>query len=210
VSDYVFEFVGGRLCLDFVNTLGDRVEDPPSEHLTEYAELVRWAREAGAIDQGSAKTLVREARDRPRAAHQVLLRARHVREAMYRVFTAARQQEPPAVADVDLVNRELGSALANTRINAGDDGAFELAWLEAAELDRPLWPVLRSAADLLATGELARLKACASDSCEWVFIDESRNRSRQWCQMEVCGNRAKARRHYARSKSRRAGARKTI
>lgn len=204
---YVFQFVAGRLCLDFVNTLGDRGGDP-NEHLTEYSELVRWAHEAGAIDERTARTLVREGREHPHASRRVLLRARGVREAMYRIFQAALDHQPPSAADVDLFNRELGGAMANTRVEPGRDGAFDLAWSDTVALDRPLWPVLRSAAELLSMGEMSRVKACASDSCHWVFMDESRNRSRQWCQMEVCGNRAKARRHYARVRSSGTGARK--
>lgn len=202
MTDYVFQYVAGQLCLDFLNTLGDRGGDPPSEHLDDYAELVRWTREAGAVDATTAQTLVGESRRHPRVARRVVHRARAVREAVYRIVTAVRNQRSPAVADVDLFNQELAGALANTRLRVGGDGAFELDWSVSVALDRPLWPVLRSAADLLAGGEMSRVKACASDSCEWVFMDESRNRSRQWCQMEVCGNRAKARRHYARSKSR--------
>lgn len=206
MSEYVFQFVAGQLCLDFLNTLGDRGCDPPSEHLTEYAELVRWAREAGEVDAATSRALMREGRETPQAARRVLLRAWRVREALYRIVTAAREDLLPAAADLDLANRELSGALANARVQVGEDSGFELAWSGAVALDRPLWPVLRSAADLLTTGELSRVKACASDSCEWVFMDESRNRSRQWCQMEVCGNRAKARRHYARSRSLETGA----
>lgn len=206
VSDYVFQFVAGQLCLDFLNTLGDRAGDPPSEHLDDYAELVRWSLEAGAIDARLAATLAREGRKHPQAARHVLLRARNLREAVYRIVTAVRERTPPAGADLDLFNRELGGALANSRVEVRDNGGFTLAWRDSVALDRPLWPLLRSAADLLAMGEMSRVKACASDSCEWVFMDESRNRSRQWCQMEVCGNRAKARRHYARSRERGSGA----
>lgn len=208
MSDYIFQFVAGRLCLDYLNTLGDRGADSPSEHLTDYAELIRWTLEAGAIHEDTARALLREGRGHPAASRRVLLRARRVREAMYGIFSAARKKQRPAKLDLVLLNRELGSALANARIEVGDD-AFQLGWTDAAaELDRPLWPVLRSAADLLAGGELSRIKACASHSCEWVFMDESRNRSRQWCQMEVCGNRAKARRHYARARSSKPGGRR--
>ena len=71
----------------------------------------------------------------------------------------------------------------------------------AEALERPLWPVLWAAAELLTSADRDRVRACASDPCRWLFLDLSRNRSRRWCSMEDCGNRAKARRHYARSKN---------
>ena len=121
---------------------------------------------------------------------------------MYRIFTAIRKDAAPPADDMEIFNRELGAALSNMRVESGAADSFEPAWSLEPTLDRPLWPVLRSAADLLVAGDLSRIKSCASHSCEWVFLDESRNRSRQWCQMEVCGNRAKARCHYARTKRR--------
>jgi predicted RNA-binding Zn ribbon-like protein len=63
-----------------------------------------------------------------------------------------------------------------------------------------LWPIVDAAADLLVRGEPERIKTCGSATCGWLFLDLSRNRSRRWCDMKDCGNRAKARRHYARRK----------
>lgn len=79
--------------------------------------------------------------------------------------------------------------------------SFVWGWDDAAPaLDRPLWPVARSLAELLTSDELPRVRECAADNCAWLFIDTSKNRSRRWCDMAVCGNRAKARRHYARAR----------
>jgi predicted RNA-binding Zn ribbon-like protein len=78
-------------------------------------------------------------------------------------------------------------------------GSFAWGWAsEPLRLGAPLWPVARSAADLLTSSELAALRLCASDTCAWLFLDTSRNGSRRWCSMRTCGNRAKARRHHAR------------
>ena len=56
----------------------------------------------------------------------------------------------------------------------------------------------RSALGLVASAETGRLKICPN--CAWLFIDRSRNRSRTWCDMAVCGNRAKARLHYRKTR----------
>ena len=67
-------------------------------------------------------------------------------------------------------------------------------------LDQVLWPVAQSAAELLVQGSLERIRECPGQgTCGWLFLDLSKNASRRWCDMRVCGNRAKARRHYART-----------
>ena len=65
-------------------------------------------------------------------------------------------------------------------------------------MDLFLDPIIKSAADLLVSPELKRVKQCADDFCGWLFMDKSRNNSRRWCSMKDCGNRAKAHRHYLR------------
>jgi predicted RNA-binding Zn ribbon-like protein len=78
-------------------------------------------------------------------------------------------------------------------------GRFGWSWADdPVNLEMPLWPVTRSAADLLTSSDLRSLRLCASDTCAWLFLDTSRNGSRRWCSMRTCGNRAKARRHHAR------------
>ena len=79
--------------------------------------------------------------------------------------------------------------------------AQEWAWNDSDAPTSPLWPVLRSAADLLTSDELRLLRECAAETCTWLFLDRSRNHSRRWCAMQVCGHRAKARRHYRRKRA---------
>ena len=69
-------------------------------------------------------------------------------------------------------------------------------------LDGLLWPVLRAAADLLVTEARGKIRVCGGPRCGWVFVDRSRNGLRRWCQTDVCGAQAKARRYYARKKGR--------
>jgi predicted RNA-binding Zn ribbon-like protein len=131
----------------------------------------------------------------------VLSRAIALREALYRIFTTMVGGEAPPTSDLLLLNGELAAALAHRCLISSEAG-FDLAWSsDGDELSEPLWPVALSAAELLTSGSVARVKSCASHDCAWVFMDESRNRSRQWCEMETCGNRAKARRHYARGRA---------
>ena len=103
-------------------------------------------------------------------------------------------------ADLGLLNQALTAALQHSRLVRAKSG---LTWgWEPNEqaLDCMLWPIVRSAADLLTSRELDNVRQCGSLPCGWLFLDRTKNLSRHWCQMKACGNRAKSRRHYARRK----------
>lgn len=204
VSD--FSYVGGNLALDFANTLGDRGSDHPLERLREFGDLVWWSYGADLIGGRTARGLLAAARKHPGQAAAVLDRARELREALHRSFTATAGGGVPRQPDLDVLNRELGRALPRLEVRPGG-GCCTLEFASGDEaLDRLLWSVARAAVDLLTSPRVERVKQCHSSSCDWLFLDESRNRSRRWCDMRECGNRAKARRHYARGKRRRSQA----
>ncbi|MBI1744137.1 ABATE domain-containing protein [Candidatus Acetothermia bacterium] len=200
VSDYEFLMRGGWLCLDFANTAGSHASDHPSEHLPNYMALVAWGLQANAIDEREAKRLVREAEHRPREATTVLARARALREVIYRIFSAIAANESPNETDLKSLNAALAQTFGRLRIVLTKDG-FSWAWAgDEDALDRMLWPVVRSAAELLVSEELNLVRECANDTCGWLFLDRSKNHSRRWCDMKDCGNVAKARRYYQRHK----------
>lgn len=187
----------GQLALDFANTVDWRTSDHPKELLNSYADLVRWAQYTGVFSEGEARRILREAAQRPEEASAALEGALGLRETLYRIFSAGAASRPAAKADLDLLNSRLRDALSNLRVAPSPEG-FAWEWAgEGGRLDRMLWPVVRAAAEMLVDGEaMAQLRECANGECGWLFVDTSRNRSRRWCSMGVCGNRAKARRHY--------------
>ena len=131
-------------------------------------------------------------------ARRVIVRAIAMREAMYRIFSAVTEGVTPRPADLAILNRMLSTAMARSRLVQSGNG-FVWGWDRQADpLDQMLWPIARSAADLLTSGNLSRVRECSNDTCGWLFVDTSKNHSRRWCSMSDCGNRAKARRHYAR------------
>jgi predicted RNA-binding Zn ribbon-like protein len=109
-------------------------------------------------------------------------------------------RDDPDAGDLDLLADEAGRAAAERRLVAGRE-AYVFAWPESDRLEQLIWPVALSAAELLTSEERPRVKECAADDCNWLFLDMSRNRSRRWCDMKVCGNRAKARRFSERHKT---------
>lgn len=190
--------VGGRLCLDFTNTTSRHPPDPEGEWLHDYAELVWWGLRVEVLRESEAEALFARALEEPAAAEAVFARAIALREAIYRLVTSVDGGEVSA-ADLEVLNREAAEAGRQLRITPGREG-FTWGW-ECTELDRVIWPVARDAAELLVSSELARVGGCAGESCDWLYLDTSRNRSRRWCTMADCGNRAKARRHYHRAKA---------
>jgi predicted RNA-binding Zn ribbon-like protein len=194
----------GRLCLDFANTAEWHASDQPVEGLNSYADLVRWSQSVGLLTEDGVQHLLDRAARRPADAAATLERAITLREALYRIFSAVAAGQLPQAADLDIVNEALAGALAHLQVDLSA-GGFTWRWVGGEEaLERMLWPVARSAADLLTSEDLDRVGECADDrGCGWLFMDESKNRSRQWCG-PGCANRAKAQRHYARQKERRA------
>ena len=197
-----FEFDAGRLCLDFVNTLGDRpIAQPHQEDLHSYADLVAWSESAGILSGEEAAEYVRAAAWRPSDADAAFARAIALREVMYRVFSAVAAGAPPPTDDLAAVNVAIADAMGHARLVSAE-GHFHWEWERAPSAPGSmLRPVVWSAAELLTAEELHRVHECAGHDCSWLFLDMSKNGSRRWCSMETCGNRAKARRHRERQQA---------
>jgi predicted RNA-binding Zn ribbon-like protein len=194
--------LGERLCLNFANTVDPRQGDHPREFLTGYPDLVAWSARVGVIDRSAAQELAAAAERDPAAADQVYAEAVELREALYAVFSAVAAGVAAPTAELAALNQAVARAFAHVRVEPVEDG-YRWGWRsDPPALDRMLWPVLRSAVDLLTSGELARVKECPGlGDCGWLFLDTSKNGSRRWCSMEGCGNRAKGRRHYQRTRA---------
>jgi predicted RNA-binding Zn ribbon-like protein len=192
------DLLGGALCLNFTNTTSGRGSDHNLEHLQRYDHLLAWAAHVGAVNETACKALASLANRRPRAAAGSLLRAVRLRESLHGIFTATiAGAAPPALAMADL-NKALAEAMAAASILPTARG-FAWTWSDlTSSLDCVLWPVVRSAAELLTGPRLERLKACPGRNCGWLFLDGTRNGRRRWCEMEVCGSRAKMRRYRQR------------
>jgi predicted RNA-binding Zn ribbon-like protein len=190
------ESVDAGRVLAFINTLSGRPTAAPVERLDSYEALVAWAREQHLISGAAAERLVAEARRHPHQAAAVLARAKDFREALNGLagaIDAGRQPQPDVLKTI---GDSLAGAYANGRL-VPHDGTLQ--WVARAEddLDRVLWEIGRAAGRLVVSPRLARVRACAAGDCGWWFVDDSKNRSRRWCDMKICGNREKLRRFRA-------------
>jgi len=210
----VFDLDGGRLCLDFANTWSAS----SGEHLNTYADLVSFAEESGVLDAEDAARLRADAASRPARTDAVMERAYTLRAASYAIFSKVAAGRALEAEDLEMLNYEVAASMRHLRVEAdtklrGDAEtlarteadaplSFRWAW-NALDLDRPLWDIARSAAELLVDDEdRRRVRECGGAACRWLFLDTTKNRSRQWCSMQACGNRQKARRHYQRVRAR--------
>jgi predicted RNA-binding Zn ribbon-like protein len=203
----IFKFKGGVSCLDFVNTLAWRLTDRPVEYLGSYEDLLAWGRQAELLAPDETEVLSGWAATDPEEARGTLSRAVALREAIYRGLAGDRGGEPQDEDALSAFNCELSGALSRLRVAPVVGGAYVWSWDRGGydgskpPLDRPLWPVARSAAELLTSPNLGRVKVCAGEGCGWMFLDESRNVSRRWCDSRDCGNRERVRKHLARKRA---------
>lgn len=194
-----FADIGGHPALDLVNTVGWRPTQEPRDILVDVEALAAFAGVVGDADTAPQRLLDAAINDRA-AATAGLERVRSTREALDRVFSVlARDDDPSDDALTDLAGR-FGDAVVTARPTMT---ATRLTWLwhDAAPWDQLINDVLVAAVDLLTSGDAHRVKVCSETTCGWLFLDGSRNRSRRWCSMQVCGSRTKMRRHYKRRKA---------
>lgn len=195
-------FLGGRLCLDFINTVDPRIGKEAHDFFTSYAELVKWSQRAEVLTEDEARHLLEEASRRPAEAVVTLERAIILRETLYRVFSPVAHSVAPHADDLESIKNAFVEVMTHAKIVATPAGLV-WDWVKGeGVLDFMLWPVVRSAVDLLTSQEAKKIKECPGlGDCGWLFLDTSKNGSRQWCSMEGCGSRSKMRQHYARKRA---------
>ncbi|MEV1157115.1 ABATE domain-containing protein [Micromonospora chokoriensis] len=194
--------VGGNLALDFLNTrTGPPVGPPDDDVLTGYPELVAWGVYAGALSEPEAKALRRRFRDDPGGAQAAFTRSLRIRDDLDEVFRAVAADRSPSTSVLARLRDDEADALGHARLDRGR--AFSWTWRDDQTLARPLRPVVHAAVQLLTTGALDRIKGCGG--CRFLFLDESKNRSRRWCSMDDCGTSEKIRRYVAARRTRASG-----
>ncbi len=189
-----FDFSGNHICLDFVNTVEGRLNNPDDLLIT-YNDLVQWGEQAHILPDHEAEVLREEAGRHPDEATKVLQWAITVRETMYHLFQGVIEDTTANEGGMATFNIALAETLAHACIVPENDG-FVWSWQAQDSLERVVWPLVRAAADLLTSTDLNDVRMCAAEDCGWLFLDTSKNHSRRWCDMKTCGNRAKVRKYY--------------
>jgi predicted RNA-binding Zn ribbon-like protein len=190
--------VAGGLALDFANTSSGRGGEQRLDHLRHATDVVACARHAGVLDEAAASRLTEKIDAADRAFASFLDDALSLREAVYRIAASIAHRHAPDQADLSFLSARCAAALAKATIEMGGEGA-RWRWPNAEPIpEAVLGPIALSAVGLLRESDPKRIKQCPGEHCGWVFFDMTKNGSRRWCEMKVCGNRAKAKTHYQR------------
>jgi predicted RNA-binding Zn ribbon-like protein len=192
--------VGGDLALDFANTSSGRGSSAPQEHLRRPEHVVEWAAHAKIVGTEDAERLLRVLAADEGLATRLLDEALALREDIYDLAAALAAGQPAPDACVESLTKAHAGALALARLTPLGRN-FGWSWsVEQNPVAALLGPISLSALTLLQQADLARVKQCQGDKCGWLFFDATKNKSRRWCEMEVCGNRAKQKRFGARAR----------
>jgi predicted RNA-binding Zn ribbon-like protein len=205
-----FELLG-NVCLDFINTLDDRPSGEPKELLKNYYDLARFGEDAGILTPEQLDFFYEQVHLMPDEAEEALRRAINLREALYAIFSALLNKQTAPQLAMDRLNTNLHDAALHSRLVQPKTAQTEMPQVEGrlewrfdamtSKFNAMLWPIARAAAGLLASSDVALVRACSSPTCQWLFLDTSKNHQRRWCSMKQCGNRAKVRRFYAKKKT---------
>ncbi len=196
MEERIFELVAGHPALDLVNTLDWRFRPGGQEELLEsYAGLLALAVQEHLLTPKQAREL--SGNTSSRAGELALAECRELREALADAIYAQLEERRPAVAAIKTLERLFRAASDAQRL-LWDGHRFHWEWpgLETA----PRIPTLllaNAASELLLSESTLQIRACNNPECRWLFLDTSKNHSRRWCDMKVCGNRMKARRFKA-------------
>ena len=191
----VFELVAGNAALDLVNTLDWRFRASGTEELlTSYDDLLDFAEQAGLLAARQVKQL---RRDEDSTARRAVEQARELREALADLVYAGLDGRDASSASMRTMEKFLQSARAQARLmREGSRLRWDWAGGETKP-EFPVWLLTRAASRLMLSEDVERVRACDDPECRWLFVDTSKNHTRRWCDMKICGNRMKARRFKA-------------
>lgn len=198
---YKFDLSGGHLALDFINTVSRR--DAPElsvDHIRSASDLLSFALQSKLINPEDAARLSRAFAAKISKSAELMRNTIALREALFRTFHKVAAGGRGLAADILLIEKWNAEALVQRKI-VHANGRYSWKWDDQQGAERILWPIAQAAADLLTSEQLEKVRECEASDCAWLFLDTSRNHSRRWCDMSVCGNREKARRHYQRQHS---------
>ena len=191
------DIVGGNSALNLVNTVSGWGYDP-EDWVPDIESFLAWARLSGLLDEGEKKQVARLIEGSPAAAERVLASVKELRFTLWSLISCLQHRKPAKPGDLSVINEWVHRlALAEEVVVEGNK--IEVAIKrDISVLELIGLRVTAAALALLKNPPAGRIKTCPGENCGWKFVDRSKNRSRRWCDMAVCGNLVKARKYRAR------------
>jgi predicted RNA-binding Zn ribbon-like protein len=187
--------LGGHVALDFVNTVDPRYGVEPVDHVPDFRAWVEWARYAGVITETEFRRLRSRASGGSADESSAWRRVIRTRDDVHAVLSALVADTAPEPGALQRMGDLAAAAASRRRLTYR---AGRMLWVPAEPVtpDDPMLRVVAASCELITTPHRGRLRECpGADGCGWLFLDTSRNGTRKWCSMEVCGNRVKIRHH---------------
>lgn len=191
---------GGALCFHFINTVNAWRGINLHEYLGSYEEVIAWCRKVNILDEAQRITLLRYAAQHETAALAALQKLKRTRETLYQFFSVIAENDGITLAPslLEKFNKALTNALSRLQFEKTDAGIKASLKHDDTDLMAPLWPVMKSAYDILTNEEHVRIKECAT--CGWIFLDQTKNNKKRWCSPLSCGTMDKSKRYYQKKK----------
>ncbi len=191
--------IAGSVCLDFANTLNGHGRAAGHEYLRDFRDVALWSKHAGLVTPHQASLILARIDPRPNTQRVLFRRTIRLRELIFRIFRAMATGSAPRPEDVGLLNAAWREAQQHACI-VPSAGGFAVGWDDDPLLEQIPRSLAACAVGLLTSADASRIRVCAGEACDWLFIDGSRNHLRRWCSMDECGNRAKMRRRRKRAR----------
>lgn len=179
---------GGLLCLDFINTVSDYTETPILNYLQGEEEWIAWLCRVGLIT------------DDDQIFQQGTFHLDHileVRNMLYKIFTQHIHQRIIPTTLLAKFNKQLHWVNRHIKLTIHNGHITEIFDYDNTHADNYLIPIIKSARDILVSDQLKNVRECGN--CGWLFYDKSKNQTRRWCNMKVCGNKIKTQKYYRKS-----------
>lgn len=184
-----YKVIGGELCFDFANTVSWRNREIPHEWLNSVENLATWCQLVGIFNEVESRQLIKELSISHGTIEKNLSLLQEFREVIFRLFSAIANNETPLKKDIKYLNNFASQRIGARKITYNKKAFFFELESTLTLFDKIIHKVFYSVTHMATHMDLSRANKCKS--CEWLFYDKSRNRSRRWCVMEDCGNRNK-------------------
>ncbi len=192
------DLIADDLALDFANTESGRGFPSHQNHFREAANVVEWLRHAKALPVEEADWLRARVGERADLAADLLGQAVALREAVRDIGVALGHRATPPEAALASLSALHARCVAKAELTPGIASCRWQWSVRVSPVEAALGPIALAAVRLFTEGDFHRIRECGGHACGWLFYDRSKNNRRRWCEMEVCGNRAKQRRLAAR------------
>jgi predicted RNA-binding Zn ribbon-like protein len=192
------DLIADDLALNFANTESGRGFPSHQNHFLKAANVVEWLSHANAMSIEDAEWLGKRVAERADLAVDLLAQATELRAAIHGIGAALGRHAQPPEASLASLSALHARCVAKAELAPGVM-SFRWQWsVRVAPIEAALGPIALAAVRLFTEGDFDRIRECGGHACGWLFYDRSKNNRRRWCEMEVCGNRAKQRRLAAR------------